>query len=70
VRELARDAGDERAVEKIEQGGVVESTLVGRFGARTKVGVGETAEIAVDTTGLHFFDPETGLGIYDVKEVD
>ena len=29
---------------------------------------GETAEVAVDTRSLHFFDPETGLGIYDAAE--
>ena len=26
---------------------------------------GETIEVAVDTRALHFFDVETGLGIYD-----
>jgi hypothetical protein len=28
---------------------------------------GKTAEAVVDTTELHFFDPETGLGIYDLQ---
>jgi multiple sugar transport system ATP-binding protein len=42
-------------------------TIVGRFGARSRVRVGETAEVAVDTRALHFFDPETGLGIYDAE---
>jgi hypothetical protein len=27
--------------------------------------VGDKAEAAVDTRNLHFFDPDTGLGIYD-----
>jgi hypothetical protein len=26
---------------------------------------GEVAEVAIDTRTLHFFDPGTGLGIYD-----
>jgi multiple sugar transport system ATP-binding protein len=63
VRELAQDLGDERAVD--HEGGPRETTMVGRFGARSTVKEGETAEVAVDTASLHFFDPETGLGIYD-----
>jgi multiple sugar transport system ATP-binding protein len=39
--------------------------MIGRFGARSRVREGEVAEVAVDTRSLHFFDPETGLGIYD-----
>jgi multiple sugar transport system ATP-binding protein len=62
VRELAQDAGDERAVQQSEAG---ETTMVGRFGARSEVREGQTAEVAVDTRALHFFDPETGLGIYE-----
>ena len=39
--------------------------MVGRFGARSRLRTGETTEVAVDTRALHFFEPETGLGIYD-----
>ena len=64
TRELARDRGD--ASEAPEAGGG--ATLVGRFGARTRLRKGAPAEVAVDTRNLHFFDPESGLGIYDGKE--
>jgi multiple sugar transport system ATP-binding protein len=64
VRELAQDIGDERAVQEAAEG-TQQTTMVGRFGARSSVRVGETAEVAVDTRALHFFDPESGLGIYD-----
>jgi multiple sugar transport system ATP-binding protein len=64
ARELAQDVGDERAVKQVETGEVAETTVVGRFDARSKVKEDETAEVAVDTSALHFFDPETGLGIY------
>ena len=62
VRELAKDAGDERSV---QEDGARETTMVGRFGARSEVSEGKTAEVAVDTRALHFFDPDSGLGIYD-----
>jgi multiple sugar transport system ATP-binding protein len=64
TRELARDTG---AVEGDSGVGIPENqtVLVARFGARSRVREGETAEVAVDTQALHFFDPETGLGIYD-----
>ena len=39
--------------------------VVGRLGARANVTEGEMVEVAVDTRSLHFFDPDTGLGIYD-----
>ena len=63
VRELAQDVGDERAIEQAADSGT--AALVGRFGARSRVRPGQEVEIAVDTRSLHFFDPETGLGIYD-----
>jgi len=64
TRELARDTG---AAEGDTEIGVEEgkTVLVARFNARSRVRQGEATEISVDTEALHFFDPETGLGIYD-----
>jgi multiple sugar transport system ATP-binding protein len=59
VRELKQDAGAEMPLPADE------TTIVARFNARSRVREDETAEVAVDTSELHFFDPETGLGIYD-----
>jgi multiple sugar transport system ATP-binding protein len=39
--------------------------MVGRFSPRSQVNEGDTVEVVVDTSSLHFFDPDTGLGIYD-----
>jgi multiple sugar transport system ATP-binding protein len=64
TRELAEDAGA-TGIEHGEIAGGSGATLVGRFGARSRVRAGETAEVAVDTRALHFFDPQTGEGIYD-----
>jgi multiple sugar transport system ATP-binding protein len=63
VRELAADIGDETSVEQAAQSD--RTTLVGRFDPRSRVKEGQVTEVAVDTNALHFFDPETGLGIYD-----
>jgi len=56
-------AGEARAPQKQDE----QATLVGRFGARSRVRIGNDVEVAVDTRALHFFDPETGMGIYDGK---
>ena len=61
VRELAQDIGED-IDEEVAEG---KATLVGRVDARSKLGIGDTAELAVDTGALHFFDPDTGAGIYD-----
>jgi multiple sugar transport system ATP-binding protein len=61
MRELAEDTGDDRALEHRDEA----ATLVGRFGARSRVRPGDDVNVAVDTRALHFFDPQTGLGIYD-----
>ena len=63
TRELQKDVGaPETPTAVMSSSG---ATLVGRFGARSKVSEGKPVEVAVDTRALHFFDPETGLGIYD-----
>jgi multiple sugar transport system ATP-binding protein len=60
TRELAEDAG------ALEQAGEhPETVMVGRFSPRSTARAGDAVDVVVDTTGLHFFDPETGLGIYD-----
>ncbi|HET8527816.1 MAG TPA: sn-glycerol-3-phosphate ABC transporter ATP-binding protein UgpC [Gaiellaceae bacterium] len=64
VKELAEDAGDDRAAAAERP----HAALVGRFGARSRVREGESTEVAVDSRALHFFDPETGMGIYDGTE--
>ncbi len=60
ARELAEDVGKTVAGE--EQ---AHSPLVGRFDARSRIKAGDTVEVAVETGAMHFFDPDTGLGIYD-----
>jgi multiple sugar transport system ATP-binding protein len=64
VRELARDVGQESAVRAAEAEGASETVMVGRFGPRSRVKNGDVVDIAVETGALHFFDLETGLGIY------
>jgi multiple sugar transport system ATP-binding protein len=62
VKELAEDLG---GVDRLGARGEERSTtMVGRFGARSRVKSGEQIDIAVDTRQLHFFDVDTGLGIY------
>jgi multiple sugar transport system ATP-binding protein len=65
VRELAQDVGDIAVQGLVEEDAATETVMVGRFSARSGISEGETAEVAVDTRALHFFDIETGVGIYD-----
>ncbi len=60
--ELARETSVEGGIET--EGAL----MVGRFGARANVVEGGVVEVAVDTRSLYFFDPETGLGIYEQAE--
>jgi multiple sugar transport system ATP-binding protein len=63
VQELAEDAGT--TAEDLQGGDTHRAVLVGRFSSDSQVREAQDAEIAVDTRSLHFFDPETGLAIYD-----
>jgi len=63
VRELAEDVDAGGTTQPDHASGT--ATLVGRFGARSRVRGGGDVEVAVDTRALHFFDPATGLGIYE-----
>jgi multiple sugar transport system ATP-binding protein len=64
TRELAKDVGAEGTEPAI---GVAadEAVIVGRFGARSRIQQGDEVTAVVDTRALHFFDPQTGNGIYD-----
>jgi multiple sugar transport system ATP-binding protein len=55
LRELAEDAGDDRAAER--------ATLVGRFSPKTRVRQGDSISVAVDVDAVHAFDPKTGLAL-------
>ncbi|HZT92087.1 MAG TPA: sn-glycerol-3-phosphate ABC transporter ATP-binding protein UgpC [Gaiellaceae bacterium] len=70
VRELARDAGAPEATGSGAQIGVAEdeAVVVGRFGARSRIRVGDEVRAVVDTRALHFFDPSTGEGIYETAK--
>ena len=59
--ELAADALGDRTLAADE--GTSETTLVGRFGPRTRVREGDPVEVAIDTRTLHFFNPKDGLAI-------
>jgi multiple sugar transport system ATP-binding protein len=64
TRELAKDAGTPDGEPQI---GIKddEAVIVGRFGARSRIKQGEEITAVIDTRALHFFDPESGKGIYD-----
>ena len=64
TKELARDSGVQRPAPP-ERTTDRASTFVARLDPRTGARKREPIELAVDTTRLYFFDPDTGLGIYD-----
>ena len=64
VRELARDVGQESAVKTAAAESEHETVMVGRFGPRSRIKNGDVVDIAVETGALHFFDLDSGLGIY------
>jgi multiple sugar transport system ATP-binding protein len=65
TKELAGDVGAEALESLQERAKEATATFVAQLDPRSKVRSSETVELAVNTARLHFFDPETGLGIYD-----
>jgi multiple sugar transport system ATP-binding protein len=64
VREVAGDV-DAAALEQLESEALEQRTIViGRFETSELLRTGTEVEVAVDSRKLHFFDLETGLGIY------
>jgi multiple sugar transport system ATP-binding protein len=55
------DAGDSDTAAIVKRVGQANS--VGRFDPRSRVRLGDVAEIAVNTGNLHFFDPQTQLNL-------
>jgi multiple sugar transport system ATP-binding protein len=64
TKELASDTGD-GMLERLEEVASERRTpFVARTHARSRAREGERVELFVDTRELHFFDPQTGRGIY------
>jgi multiple sugar transport system ATP-binding protein len=69
AKELAADVGAE-ALEMVHKSAAAgRSTAVARLNPKTRVSKDDQIELLVDTARLHFFDPDTGVGIYDQTEV-
>jgi multiple sugar transport system ATP-binding protein len=64
VRELAEDVGDDRALEQLGADSAAAAMLVGRFAPHTRVREGDTIEVAIDVSALHFFDADASFAIY------
>jgi multiple sugar transport system ATP-binding protein len=70
TRELAEEAGaaDSAGAQIGVDAG--EAVIVGRFSPRSRLKVGDEVKAVVDTRALHFFDPDSGSGIYDSPKGD
>ena len=64
ARELATDVGQEALLDAEARARAGQSTFLARLSPRTTAREGEPIELAVDVTRFHFFDPDSGLGIY------
>ena len=66
MKELAADVGsEEQQLERKAKEG--KNEFVGTLNPKTQVSEGDDVELAIDSTQLHFFDPEDSAGIYEQK---
>jgi multiple sugar transport system ATP-binding protein len=65
TKELASDRGDTALTALEQDAGAEQSIFVARFSADSQVQEADVIDVAVDTGGLHFFDPENGRAIVD-----
>jgi multiple sugar transport system ATP-binding protein len=63
--DVAAAVGEEALEATMEQARTKGSLWVGRLDRESPAREGERVELVVATKRLHFFDPETGRGIYD-----
>jgi multiple sugar transport system ATP-binding protein len=64
IRALASDTGTEMLQKLEDEASEHKTPFVARMHARSRARERERVEIAVDTREPHFFDPQTGDGIY------
>ena len=64
TKELAADLDREGVAELEAAADKPVSVFIARLGAETKARLGEPIELAIETRRMHFFAPDTGLGIY------
>ena len=64
TKELAHDVGAEALEDLTARAQEAKSKFVAQLDPRTQVREGDKIDLLVDTARFHFFDPETGLGIY------
>ncbi|MGH9111765.1 MAG: ABC transporter ATP-binding protein [Acidimicrobiales bacterium] len=68
VIDLAADVGQEALEIAQPAADGSRSNVLARLNPRTRATKGEPIDLVVDTHRLHFFDPDTGLGIYGHDE--
>jgi multiple sugar transport system ATP-binding protein len=65
TKELATDVGTVELEDLEQRARESRSTFVASLSPRTEAREGGRLELFLDTRRLHFFDPESGRGVYD-----
>ncbi|MFP5299093.1 MAG: ABC transporter ATP-binding protein, partial [Actinomycetota bacterium] len=65
MKELAADVGGEQLEELEKRASSGRNEFVAEVDPKSAISNGDDAELVVDTAQMHFFDPESGLGIYE-----